>query len=173
MSSYLLSIVGIVLLSGIFSVILPNGKTVKFIKGIAKLCCLAVIIAPILNFFEGEGDGRINFPFFSAQTVIETDGSFIDYCSTKRIENAENELEKELEKSFSVRVAATLIWEYRAAATGTGETEGGYLSVYEGKEIKITKILLKSEDENIGEEVRKNMAEHIVRKYGCEVEFDE
>ena len=101
MSAYLLSIIGIVLLTAILSAVLPDGKTVKFIKGIAKLCCLAVILAPVLGFFKEASDGKINFPFFSSETVIETDGAFIDYCSTKRIENAETELEKKLEETFS------------------------------------------------------------------------
>lgn len=174
MSGYLLGIVGIVLLSSIVSVILPDGKTVRFIKGITKLSCLAVILAPILGFFQGKGDGKINFPFFSAQTVIETDGAFIDYCSTKRIENAETELEKKLEETFSVRIGVTLLWEYRGSITESEtESSDGYLSVYEGKEIKITKVVLKDEEKNIGEEVRKIMTEHVAREYGCEVEFVE
>ncbi len=173
MSGYLLSIVGIVLLSSILSVVLPGGKTVKFIKGITKLCCLAVILAPVLGFFKkaASGDGKINFPFFSSETVIETDGAFIDYCSTKRIENAEAELEKKLKETFSVEVEATLLWEYSGSLN---EEEGdGYLSVYEGKEIKITKVLLMDSAGSIDGEVRKKMTEHIVGEYGCEVEFGE
>ena len=132
MSAYLLSIIGIVLLTAILSAVLPDGKTVKFIKGIAKLCCLAVILAPVLGFFKEASDGKINFPFFSSETVIETDGAFIDYCSTKRIENAETELEKKLEETFSVRVGVTLLWEY-CGSIAEGE-EDGYLSVYEGNQ---------------------------------------
>lgn len=171
MSGYLLSIVGIVLLSGIFSAVLPEGKTVKFIKGITKLACLAVILAPVLVFFENKtGEGKINFPFFSSQTVIETDVSFIDYCSTKRIENAETELAKELEKAFSVQAEVTLLWEYESSPADSGN---GCLAGYEGREIKIVKALLKTAEEEVSEEVRTKMAEHIVKEYGCEVEFIE
>ena len=171
MSAYLLAIIGIVLLSSILSVVLPGGKTAKFIKGIAKLCCLAVILAPVLSFFRENGDGKINFPFFSSETVIETDDAFIDYCSTKRVENAEEDFEEKMEELFSVRVEATLLWEYCGAVTEGGED--GYLSVYEGTEIKITKVLLKDIEGNIDEEVREKMKEHITEKYGCEVEFVE
>ena len=52
MSAYLLSIIGIVLLTAILSAVLPDGKTVKFIKGIAKLCCLAVILPPVHRIFN-------------------------------------------------------------------------------------------------------------------------
>lgn len=174
MSAYLLAIIGIVLLSSILSVVLPGGKTAKFIKGIAKLCCLAVILAPILSFFRGNGDGNIKFPFFSSETVIETDDAFIDYCSTKRIENAEAELKKKLEETFSVEVEVTLLWEYRSSMTESeSASNDNYLSVYQGKEIKITKALLKDSRDNIGGEVKKKMTEHIVKEYGCEVEFIE
>lgn len=174
MSAYLLAIIGIVLLSSILSVVLPGGKTAKFIKGIAKLCCLAVILAPILGFFRGNGDGNIKFPFFSSETVIETDDAFIDYCSTKRIENAEAELKKKLEETFSVEVEVTLLWEYRSSMTESeSASNDNYLSVYQGKEIKITKALLKDSRDNIGGEVKKKMTEHIVKEYGCEVEFIE
>lgn len=172
MSGYLLAIIGIVLLTGILSAVLPEGKTAKFIKGMTKLCCLAVILAPILGFFHKVATGgEINFPFFSSETVIETDGAFIDYCSTKRIENAETELEKKLEETFSVRVGVTLLWEY-CGSIAEGE-EDGYLSVYEGTEIKITKVLVKDAEGNIDGEVRERMKAHIVEKYGCEVEFEE
>ena len=66
---------------------------------------------------------------------------------------------------------ATLLWEYCGAVTEGGED--GYLSVYEGTEIKITKVLLKDIEGNIDEEVREKMKEHITDKYGCEVEFVE
>ena len=172
MSGYLLAIIGIVLLTGILSAVFPEGKTAKFIKGMTKLCCLAVILAPILGFFHKVATGgEINFPFFSSETVIETDSSFIDYCSTKRVENAEEDLEEKMEELFSVRVEATLLWEYCGAVTEGGED--GYLSVYEGTEIKITKVLLKDIEGNIDEEVREKMKEHITDKYGCEVEFVE
>ena len=65
MSAYLLSIIGIVLLAAVLSAVLPGGKTGKFIKGMTKLACLAVILSPVLNFFRGGTDGgNINFPFF-------------------------------------------------------------------------------------------------------------
>ena len=175
MSGYLLAIIGIVLLTGILSAVLPEGKTAKFIKGMTKLCCLAVILAPILGFFHKVATGgEINFPFFSSETVIETDDAFIDYCSTKRIENAESELKKKLRETFSAEVEVTLLWEYRSSITeGEDSSQDKYLSVYQGKEIKITKALLKDSQENIGGEVRKKMTEHIVKEYGCEVEFIE
>lgn len=179
MSAYLLSIIGIVLLAAVLSAVLPGGKTGKFIKGMTKLACLAVILSPVLNFFRGGTDGgNINFPFFSTETVIETDASFIDYCSTKRIENAAEELAGKLAETFSVKVEVTLQWEYRKTMTegdtetgGENTEEDGYLSLYEGREIRITKAVLKDIDGSINAETRKKMEEHIKKQYGCEAEF--
>ena len=160
MSAYLLSIVGVVLLSAVLSAVLPGGKTSKFIKGMTK---------PVLDFFRG-GDGETNFPFFSSETVIQTDVDFIDYCSTKRIENAEEELGNALEENFSVRPEVTLLWEYAGSIT-EGDGEEGYLSLYVGREIKITKVLLRDVGGSIGEEVKREMTEHIAEEYGCDAEF--
>lgn len=123
----------------------------------------------VLDFFRG-GDGETNFPFFSSETVIQTDVDFIDYCSTKRIENAEEELGNALEETFSVRPEVTLLWEYAGSIT-EGDGEEGYLSLYVGREIKITKVLLRDVGGSIGEEVKREMTEHIAEEYGCDAEF--
>jgi hypothetical protein len=159
LSGYLLSIIGIVTFSAVLSVILPDGKTNKLIKGIAKICTLSVLLAPVLSFFRSgsEGDGEIKISTFSSQFVIETDTAFIDYCSMKRIGNAETQLEKELFEVFSVETQITLIWEYAAAETA-------------GTEIKITKAVIGAEEEIDGELAAK-MKTHIAENYGCEVEF--
>ena len=167
MSGYLLSIAGIVLLSAILSVALPGVKTAKLIKGTAKLACLFVILAPVLRFFkEGAEGGEGNFPFFSGETVIETDGGFIDYCSTKRIESAEKALGEKLSEVFSFRAEVTLEWEYRGSLTGED-----YQSAYEGREILITKAVVRDPDGVIGEEVKREVTEYVAEEYGCEAEF--
>ncbi|MFR1983862.1 MAG: stage III sporulation protein AF [Christensenellaceae bacterium] len=163
MSAYLLSIIGIVLLTAILSAVLPDGKTVKFIKGIAKLCCLAVILAPVLGFFKEASDGKINFPFFSSETVIETDGAFIDYSSTN-VWLAETELEKNWRRPFvasgSPFCGITVRSRGRRTALSVRERNQNHQSVVDA-------------EGNIDGEVRERMKAHIVEKYGCEVEFEE
>lgn len=179
MSEYLLSIVGIVLIAAIVSAVLPEGKTVKLIKGITKLCCLFVILAPVLNFFLAkigkEEEGETNFSFFSSQTVIQTDGSFIDYCSTKRIENAERELEKDLESRFFVSIDATLVWRYDSGEEegATDEENRESRDVFFGGDIAITRVLLTFGDDSLSsdEELSEEIGKYVSEEYGCEVEF--
>lgn len=159
MSAYLLSIVGIVLVSGLLSAILPEGKTASMIKGTAKLACLIVILSPILQFFTSLKNGE-DFSNFSEQTVIQTDKSFIDYCSKERIESVEESLAKELKDEFGRDVAVTLLWEY-----GFEKTDG----LYEVGEIKILKAELVCGCEEREQEMLRGFLE---RKYGIvEVSF--
>ncbi len=164
MSGYLLSIVGIVLLSAVLSAVLPGGKTGKLIRGMAKLACLVVILAPVLKFFAGGEEP--DFPLFSSETVIQTDGTFIDYCSTERVKSAENALAEKLSEVFAVRAEVKLEWEYCDSLTGTE-----YMNLYAGKEIRITKAVLTDAEGVIGEEVRQKMEEYVAENYGCEAEF--
>ena len=64
----------------------------------------------------------------------------------------------------------TLLWEYAGSIT-EGDGEEGYLSLYVGREIKITKVLLRDVGGSIGEEVKREMTEHIAEEYGCDAEF--
>jgi transcriptional regulator CtsR len=77
----------------------------------------------------------------------------------KRIENAEAEIEKDLEKTFSVQTKVTLDWEYSSAA-----------SERTGTDIQITKVEIRAEEE-IEEGLLSEIGRHIFENYGCEVEF--
>lgn len=173
MSGYLLAIIGIVLLTGILSAVLPEGKTAKFIKGMTKLCCLAVILAPILGFFHKVATGgEINFPVFFLGNS-HRNGQFLHrLLQYEKSRNAEGGFgRKKWRSSFPSAWKPRCFGSIVARLPEGGED--GYLSVYEGTEIKITKVLLKDIEGNIDEEVREKMKEHITDKYGCEVEFVE
>ena len=60
----------------------------------------------------------------------------------------------------------TLEWEYRGSLTGED-----YQSAYEGREILITKAVVRDPDGVIGEEVKREVTEYVAEEYGCEAEF--
>ena len=97
MREYLLSIVGIVFISGILNAILPEGKTSGIVKSTAKLCCLLVILAPVAEFVTKGGEIDKIFSDFLGESVIQTDQAFINYSSGKRIDEAESLLKEEIE----------------------------------------------------------------------------
>ena len=166
MSGYLLSIIGIVLISAIISALTPEGKTSAVIKGAAKLCCLIVILSPIVNFFIGKGgDGEKIFSVFSKESVIQTDEAFINYCSNKRIESTQKQLEEKIKEDYDCFVCVSFVWEYEE-----NEVEIFSLKGYEDREIKIKKILITSERET-KEEVKAQIERELSSLYGCEVAF--
>ena len=72
MKEYILSIAGIVLLSSVVTVIAPGGQTGKFIRGMTRLLCLLVFLAPLASLAEGKWE------FASAD--IAADESYLVSC---------------------------------------------------------------------------------------------
>ena len=52
MSSYLLSLLGVILLVVLVDAILPSGNISKYISGIFAIVVMFVIISPIINFIK-------------------------------------------------------------------------------------------------------------------------
>lgn len=159
MNSYLLTVIGTVLLSSIITAILPEGKTATTIKGVAKLACLLAIIAPILQFFS-TGDIKSfqsNSSNFS-EFVIQTDDGFIQYYSEKRIMETQEALEREIVELYAQNVDVTLTWMMAERQSG----------IYFSDEIQIQKIYVRCQNE-IDEEVRQKMWEYLTTNYCSEV----
>lgn len=118
MSSYLLIIVGSVLVSAILTAVIPSGKTANVIKGVTKAVCLLAILSPVPDILAKSGWLEENENYFS-QAVIQTDTSFIKYYSEMRIQNAEELLEKEILDKYSLETNVTLMWQYADAKVNT------------------------------------------------------
>lgn len=163
MNGYLLSIVGTVLLCAVLTAILPEGKTSGMIKGIAKLACLLAIVAPIPKWFQGyhsrdETTVEKNDGNFLGESVIQTDKSFIQYYSERRIELAERALEEELNEKFDCETSVECVWGYHQEAV---------FSVYDDWEIQINQI--KIDCKNWNEETKMSVVEYVSKHYCSEV----
>ncbi|MBR4124141.1 MAG: stage III sporulation protein AF [Clostridia bacterium] len=91
-SSYILSIVGVVLLGVLIDVIMPDGEMNKYIKGVFSLLALFIIVSPVQKLFNNNFD--LNNIFYDSKAV-ETDSDFLD-ATNKQIKN-------QLERSLIVR----------------------------------------------------------------------
>ena len=129
MNGYLLCIIGTVLLSSIIASVLPEGKTAKVIKGIAKLVCLLAIIAPIPRFLKGWKGENQNPEKNLSEKVISTDESFIKYYCEMRIENVERELEAEILEKFSVSAQTNISWWFNGDAIDVDNVQIREISV--------------------------------------------
>ena len=112
MVDYILGLTGIVLVSTVLTNILPTGKTSILIKNIVRLCAYLSILSPALNFFNKElsSSTKIIQNYF-AEDVIQTDNSYIQYCSEKTIENVEEMIRERLQTEYSVVTTVKLLIE--------------------------------------------------------------
>ena len=153
MSGYLLSLIGVVLLSAILTAILPEGKTAGLIKSVMRMVCVLTIISPVLNFL-GEGawavSGIKNSTAILPETGIQQDSAFIHYYSELRIRETENALELEIAKTQGISSEVSIQW--------TEQNEGIYIK-------KICVKTLEKQDE----EALRIMWEYLTKNYCSEV----
>lgn len=89
MYSWLLSVAGVVFMGVMLEIILPNGKTVPFIKQIFSLLTLFVIVSPIVDFIDK------NVSLSSSEMVI--DYNFIYQHNLQKVEVVQKQIEDNIE----------------------------------------------------------------------------
>ena len=162
MSAYVLLVLGTVIISSLFTSLLPSGKMQNAVKGAVKILCVLTIVSPILLFLTNHGLGGFNgenLDAFFLANGIEMDFDFIKYYSEQRVENAERSLQKELQERFDVSVNVEFAWTIV-------ETEIAY--IYSDSQIKIEKVKIILE-ENINEVIQSKMLTYIKENYCSEV----
>ena len=164
MKEYVISVIGIVIISSILVTIVPDGKTSSMIKGVTKTACVAVIIAPIVQFFQvGETP---NFLYGNSQDIflqsgIETDVAFIQYYSEMRIEETQDKLRDELREKYGLQTQVALEWEWREKMENKGTAA----------EIYITKIRIYGM-ENQEDSIKNEVMEYLSNSYCSEVQIE-
>lgn len=162
MNGYVLIVLGVVLVSTVTTAILPDGKTSVFVKSISRLACVFVVVSPVFTFFQ-KGINRENI---FEETVINTDGAYIDYCSKISVENAEKVLKNTIEQEFDVVCDVCLVWRYDKETTDG--LNGFFLISYEGERVKITEIQIRFIEE-ITESMKNEIINRIQTDTGCKV----
>ena len=94
-STWVLSIVGIIILSILVDLILPSGKTSSFIKNIFGYLIIVVILSPVFTFFTSK-DFSVN-DLFDKENVQIQDG-FVASVNRQFLDNAEKAIEKACEE---------------------------------------------------------------------------
>ena len=153
MSSYLLSVVGTVLISSVLVAILPSGKTAELIKAIVRTACLVVILSPVAKLFV---DSKNNSGIF-VESSIELHQDFIEYSCKRRVEETEAQLKNELDGWFGGILSVELDWEMDSIEVGAYSTE----------EIRVQKIVVWTES-SYSEEKKQQIGDYLRNSYGCE-----
>ena len=108
MDAYILAVCGAVILSALVTIVLPEGKTGKFIGGILRLFCLLVMLTPLLALLQTGGSGDV----FAEETGAEIapDDSFVAYMFGRRADEEERAVRERLSEEFGVRSAVQIGW---------------------------------------------------------------
>ena len=160
LKGYVFGVIGTVLLSAIIAVSLPEGKTSVTVKSIARGLCVLIIVSPVLSFFPekterltASNNAQTNF----LQIGIQTDESFIQYFSNVRVQNAQAQLENELQERFGLPLSVLLVWEWQKP-----NEKAEYEDIY------ISKIQVQGTAEATDTEKRK-ILDYLTKNYCSEV----
>ena len=104
MSGYLLGVIGVVLISSLLTVVIPQGKTAKLVASLSKLACIVAILMPIPALLSGKEQS------FFGETIIQTDDEYIKYLSEMRVREAESNLAAILRESYGDELEVALYW---------------------------------------------------------------
>ena len=112
MSEYIWAVSGAAIISALAAILLPEGRIGKFIKGILKLFCLAVMLTPLFSVAEQFLNGDLGAVAGGGDSsVSELDEQFIDAVFDSRAKEQAKEIDALLEDEFSVAVSAEVVWE--------------------------------------------------------------
>lgn len=149
MKSYVLSIVGAVLLSAVMSMIIPNGKIGKHIQGVGKLLVVLFLISPIITFIH---DRTFSFQ----EGDLKYDQSYLETSAVLASEREAERIKIRIEEEYSIEIQVAV----------TRSADGSY---------RLEKILVKVVDFGINDlknhiDIMTQMQNELRLEYACEIE---
>ena len=94
MNVWLLSIVGVVSLGVLLEILLADGETSKYIKGVFALAVVLVLVSPLPKFLNKDFDMN---EFFGEEITTQT--AFLDSVTTRKNSEREQRVLKELKNA--------------------------------------------------------------------------
>ena len=138
MSSWVMSIVGVVCLGVLLDLIVPEGQTNKYIKGVFALLIIFVIISPLPALVGKKFDLKLNSTSYTVNT------QYLETIDNYKIENKIDTLECFISGSgYSSDVTVT------KEKSGTVYTKKDAVSKISNIEIVLPKLVLNESDMNI------------------------
>ena len=135
LSSWVVSIVGIVLLGIVADVILPQGQTNKYIKSIFSIITIFVIVSPLPKLFDNLANtDEILF----SQEAVFVDDSFVDGIKELKKQKEEAFLHDLFEQNDIFGAKAQIV-----------EKSDSYIFVVDFVSINIKNAVIQNKDKNI------------------------
>ena len=109
MQGYILGVCGAAILSALITILLPEGRTGKFVTGILRFFCLLVLLLPLFSLAESFS--------FTLNGKVEPDRAFLEYMCEERAREEEQDFEalalEKLDAEVDVTLTAEVVeWEY-------------------------------------------------------------
>lgn len=149
MKTYILAIVGIVLVSAVITMIAPAGKMGKFLKGATKLAILFVLLLPVKSLLS---DGSLTV----SGGDMALDRDYLTHCARRLGEEDAAAIVISLEEEYGVTAAAKV--ERNADATFS----------YQKIVVRILDFGISGEDEHIY--MIEKIESELESYYGCDAE---
>lgn len=105
MQTYILGVCGAVIISALVTILMPEGKTGKFIGGILKLFCVAVMLLPVPSLLR-----EIGVIGSAPAAEVPLDEAFIEEVFSRRAAQQEEDLEALIAEEIGVTVSASIGW---------------------------------------------------------------
>ena len=152
MTAWLIRVVAVVLFISLLTVMIPDGKTGKFIKPILSLVIVGVIFTPILYGFDKTGGLTVSSGK-EYGNALNYDEKYIYFVFDKKIENCENNC-KDILSEYGIN-GATVTIQY--------SVDKDYSVSFNGVFVNLKNAVINGEEENINlvSEIKKKLAEYL------------
>lgn len=104
LSNWILSIAGIICVSVIVELILPDGQMNRYIKGIFSFIIILVVIMPIPKLLNRDFD----FSNIFDNSGYEIDSNYLYQVNLDKMNSVKNEIEKQIEKRGYLNVVVSI-----------------------------------------------------------------
>lgn len=149
LTAWIMSITGVVCLGALADVLMAEGSTKKYVKGIVALIVFAAILAPIPAILKG------NFDFGFGVTNEVADDAFVTEVAETRYRNAEAALETALAARG-----------YEGSVVRVYLNYGSDMPEVSAVVVDVTLCVINRDKENIN--IREDIAEYVAGALGVE-----
>ena len=149
LTAWIMSITGVVCLGALADVLMAEGSTKKYVKGIVALIVFAAILAPIPAILKG------NFDFGFGVTNEVADDAFVTEVAETRYRNAEAALETALAARG-----------YEGSVVRVYLNYGSDMPEVSAVVVDVTLCVINQDKENIN--IREDIAEYVAGALGVE-----
>lgn len=152
MTAWLIRVVAAVLFISLLTVMIPDGKTGKFIKPILSLVIVGVIFTPILYGFDKAGVLTVSSGK-EYGNALNYDEKYIYFVFDKKIENYEDNC-KDILSEYGIN-GATVTIQY--------SVDKDYSVSFNGVFVNLKNAVINGEEENINlvSEIKRKLAEYL------------